>query len=73
MVTVYAASFVCHGCGLENTFHFTSHPDYFAAVQKAATIACPSGCNPSKKSFELVGLNEVGWETAVEATDAVFH
>lgn len=73
MVTVYTVSFFCHGCGLENSFTFQCQDDYFTAASKATTISCPSGCNPQKASFELTGLNEVGWETAVDSAGAVFH
>lgn len=73
MVSVFKAQFFCHGCGLENTFDYCSQDDYFVAVQKATTFSCPSGCNPQEESFELLNLSEVGWESAVEAADAVFH
>ena len=73
MVSIYTVSFFCHGCGLENTFLFQCQDDYFVAVQKASTIACPSGCNPAEASFELTNLREVGWEMTAEAKNAVFH
>lgn len=73
MVSVYTVRFFCHGCGLENAFTYQCQDDYYVAAMKASTISCPSGCDPSKDSFELTGLEEVGWEAAVEVADAVFH
>jgi hypothetical protein len=73
MESLYQVCFFCHGCGLENTFTFSCSDDYFEAVQKAATILCPSGCNPRRAIFELTRLFVVEWEAAVGAADAVFH
>ena len=73
MDTIYQASFLCHGCGLENTFTFLCGGDYFEASRRASTFSCPSGCNPQRTAFELTNLNEVEWETVVDATGAVFH
>jgi hypothetical protein len=71
--TIYRVSFFCHGCGLENSFTFSCWGDYYAAVQKATTFSCPSGCNPQKTVFELTQVSDIQWEEAVEAVNAVFH
>lgn len=73
MVTTYEARFLCHGCGLVNTFTFHCSGDYFVAVKKAIPLSCPSGCNPQNAAFELTCLKEVEWETVHGATKAVFH
>lgn len=70
----YQVNFFCHGCGLENTFTYhCGDDDVFVAVKQAASLSCPSGCNPHSETFELTSLHEVAWQTAVDASGAVFH
>jgi hypothetical protein len=73
MDTIYQVSFFCHICGVENSFSFHCRGDYFAAVIKATTFKCPSGCSSSKMGFELTQFKEVSWKAAGEATNALFH
>lgn len=73
MTTFYQVSFFCHGCGLENTFTYHCGGDTLGAMQRAASLSCPSGCNPRFEAFELTSLYEVAWQAAVAADNAVFH
>ena len=74
MSNFYRVAFFCHGCGIENRFiYHCGDDDVFMAVRQAANFNCPSGCDPHYEAFELTSLQEVAWQTAVEAVDAVFH